>query len=139
MIKEVLLRTIAGSGGYSFIITDEYFQLPRITLSKAEGLVFLHLPYYVQSLSLVGWLNNVLGNALGDDLASGRFKRHLVTIPNPIKGIDGILPRDTFSMSDPCTTFQGLIKASEYEQADANALILSDLIAPRIPVTYSSP
>ena len=68
VIKEVLLRTIAGSGGYSFIITDEYFQLPRITLSKAEGLVFLHLPYYVQSLSLVGWLNNVLGNALGDDL-----------------------------------------------------------------------
>ena len=132
-IKEHLQKTFEGTSGNQLIISDEYFQLPKLILNENEGTTYLHLPYYVSSIAFTNWLNVILGDILDERMKSGPWKcyvRQMGGIPNPINGIKGITKRGVFQVLDPCATMRGRIKVDEYEWEEVNAFIFSDLIAP---------
>ena len=133
-IKKHLQETFDGTSGSKLIVDEEYFQLPKLILNENEGTIYLHLPYYVTSIAITNWLNDMLGGIL-DETVRGfgswkYFVRQMVGIPNPIHRVKVVTLRGIFQVLDPCATMRGRIKADEYKWEEANAFIFSDLIAP---------
>ena len=133
-IKKHLQETFNGTSGRELVINEEYFQLPKLVLNKNEGTIYLHLPYYVASIAMTNWLNDMLGGILEETVKGfGSWKyfvRQMVGIPNPIDEIKGVTKRGIFQVLDPCAIIRGRIKANEYGWEEVNAFIFSDLIAP---------
>ena len=133
--KELVRDAFLHTGGRDLIVTDRYFELPKLSIDTNRNMIILSLPYYVKKIEIAEWLNKLLGLFNENDAV---FERKLFGIPSPL--ITGNFAQEKFNLLDRCQYITNVLPKINFEfEEGANIFIYCSLIEYRYIGNIKSP
>ena len=134
-IKQFLKEEFSGTSGRNLITTDQYFELPKLSIDTNKNMVVFSLPYYVKELKLAGWLNKLLGLFTESEAV---FERKLFNIPSPLIRFDYATQK--FNWLDRTQQITNVLPSTNFELGEGvNIFIYCSLIEYRYIGNIKSP